>query len=220
MPSKWRKASVASLYWMRYFTGSQWSSFKSGVTWSRLDLFQDEPRGVVLDLLYARDLFMGSTCESSIAVVQSWRDHRRNKLFCGTVREERTDRGDSPQCKKRSAAEATDVLFHWQCLVKMHSKVRKGGLKRNPTSTYICRLAADRTDEPTSTISVFFCVKLQFVALHPWQSIAYTGLNVGLSRSKIARWCIVRDLCVISVFVIVTAVTRYDIRQWLWIRGE
>ena len=37
MPSKWRKASVASLYWMRYFTGSQWSSFKSGVTWPRFD---------------------------------------------------------------------------------------------------------------------------------------------------------------------------------------
>ena len=58
-----------------------------------------------------------------------------------------------------------------------------------------------------------FCVKLQFVALHPWQSIAYTGLNVGLSRSEIARWCTVRDFCVISVLVIVTAVTCYDIRQ-------
>ena len=34
---------------MQYFTGSQWSSFKSGV-------FQGEPRGVVLDLLHARDL--------------------------------------------------------------------------------------------------------------------------------------------------------------------
>ena len=55
----------------------------------------------------------------------------------------------------------------------------------------------------------FFCVKLQFVALHPWQSIAYTGLNVGLSRSEIARWCTVRDFCVISVLVIVTAVTCY-----------
>ena len=34
---------------MQYFTGSQWSSFKSGV-------FQGEPRGVVLDLFHARDL--------------------------------------------------------------------------------------------------------------------------------------------------------------------
>ena len=124
MPSKWRKASVASLYWMRYFTGSQWSSFKSGVTWSRFDFFQDEPRGVVLDLLYARDLFIGYTCKSSIAIVQSWHGHGRNKLFCGTVRQERTDRRDSPECKKRSAAEATDVLFHWQCLLKMHSKIQ------------------------------------------------------------------------------------------------
>ena len=66
----------------------------------------------------------------------------------------------------------------------------------------------------------FFCVKLQFVALHPWQSIAYTGLNVGLSRSEIARWCTVRDFCVISVLVIVTAVTCYDIRQGLWIQGD
>ena len=34
---------------MQYFTGSQWSSFKSGV-------FRGEPRGVVLDLFHARDL--------------------------------------------------------------------------------------------------------------------------------------------------------------------
>ena len=187
-----------------------------------LRFFQDEPCGVVLDLLYANGLFIGFSCESSIAVVQSWRDHRRNELFCGTVTEERTDRGDSPECEKRSAAEATDVLFHWQCLIKMHSKVRNGGLKRNVTSICICRLAADRTDTHWWTYKhhlSFFCVKLQFVALHPWQSIAYTGLNVGLSRSEIARWCTVRDFCVISVLVIVTAVTCYDIRQGLWIQG-
>ena len=77
-----------------------------------LRFFQDEPCGVVLDLLYARDLFIGYSCENSIAVVQSRCDHRRNELFCGTVREERTDRGDSPKCEKCSAAEATDVLFH------------------------------------------------------------------------------------------------------------
>ena len=34
-----------------------------------LQFFQDEPCSVVLDLLYARDLFIGYTCESSIAVV-------------------------------------------------------------------------------------------------------------------------------------------------------
>ena len=97
----------------------------------------------------------------------------------------------------------------------MHSKVRNGGLKRNATSTYIWRLAADWTDTHWWTYKhhlSFFCVKLQFVALHPWQSIAYTGLNVGLSRSEIARWCTVRDFCVISVLVIVTVVTCYDIR--------
>ena len=32
--------------------------------------------------------------------------------------------GDSLECKKRGAAEATDVLFHEQCFVKMHSKER------------------------------------------------------------------------------------------------
>ena len=36
-----------------------------------LRFFQDEPCGVVLDLLYARDLFIGYSCESRIAVVQS-----------------------------------------------------------------------------------------------------------------------------------------------------
>ena len=216
---------------MRYLTGSQWTSFKSGVTWSRFDFFQDEPCDVVLDLLHARDLFTGYSCERSIAVVQSWRDHRRNELFYGTVREERADRGDSPECEKRNAAEATDVLFHWQCLVKMHSKVRNGGLERNAASTYIRRLAADRTETHwwtykhhliflTFFLFSFFCVKLQFVALHSWQSIAYTGLNVGLSGSEIARWCTVRDFCVISVLMIVTAVTYYDIRQGLWTQDE
>ena len=33
--------------------------------------FQAEPCGVVLDLLYARDLFIGYSCERGIAVVQS-----------------------------------------------------------------------------------------------------------------------------------------------------
>ena len=36
-----------------------------------LRFFQDEPCGVVLDLLYARDLFIGYSCERSTAVVQS-----------------------------------------------------------------------------------------------------------------------------------------------------
>ena len=36
-----------------------------------LRFFQDEPSGVVLDLLCARDWFIGYSCESSIAVVQS-----------------------------------------------------------------------------------------------------------------------------------------------------
>ena len=36
-----------------------------------LQFFQVEPCGAVLDLFYARDLFMGYSCESSIAVVQS-----------------------------------------------------------------------------------------------------------------------------------------------------
>ena len=36
-----------------------------------LRFFQDELHGIVLDLLYAHDLFIGYTHESSIAVVQS-----------------------------------------------------------------------------------------------------------------------------------------------------
>ena len=69
-------------------------------------------------ILCMRAICSSATHKSSIAVVQSWRDHRHNKLLCRTVREERTDRRDSPECKKRSAAEATDVLFHWQCLTR------------------------------------------------------------------------------------------------------
>ena len=51
--------------------GAQWSSFKSDVKMITLQFFQDEPCGVVLDLLHARDLFIGYSCERSIAVVQS-----------------------------------------------------------------------------------------------------------------------------------------------------
>ena len=36
-----------------------------------LRFFKDEPCGVVLDLLYACDLFIGYTCENSVAVLQS-----------------------------------------------------------------------------------------------------------------------------------------------------
>ena len=88
-----------------------------------LQFFQDELCSFVLDLLYARDLFISYSCESIIAVVQSWCYHRRNELFYGTVREEQMGRGNSPECEKCSAAEAADVLFHWQCLVKMSFKV-------------------------------------------------------------------------------------------------
>ena len=35
-----------------------------------LRFFKDEPCGVVLELLYARDLFFGYSCESSTAVVR------------------------------------------------------------------------------------------------------------------------------------------------------
>ena len=164
----WRKSAVKVMESKRYklvlnavFYWEPVEFFQKRCDMITLRLFQDEPCGVVLGLLYARDLFIGYTCERSIVVVQSWRDHRRNKLFCGTVREEQTYRGDSPECKKRSAAEATDVLFHWQCLVKMHSKVRNGGLKRNATATYICRHAADRTDAHWWTykhhLSFFLC---------------------------------------------------------------
>ena len=59
---------------------------------------------------------------------------------------ERNGRTEAILFSVSNVAEATDVLFHWQCLVKMLSKVRDGGLKRNATSTYICRLAADRID--------------------------------------------------------------------------
>ena len=104
-----------------------------------LQFFQDEPCSIVLDLFACAQFVRWLFCESSIAVVQSWCDHSRNELFCGTVREEWMDRGNSSECKKRSAAEVTDVLFHWQCLVKMHSKVRNGGLKRNAT-IFFCRV--------------------------------------------------------------------------------
>ena len=183
-----------------------------------LRFFQDEPRGVVLDLLYALDLFIGYTCESSIAVVQPWRDHRRNKLFYGTVRKERTDRGESPECKRLLMCCFIDSVWS-RCTPRFVTVVWKG-MQLPPISADSQPTELIRTDELTSIISFFFCVKLQFVALHPWQSVAYTGLNVGLSRSEIARWCTVRDFCVISVLVIVTAVTCYDIRQGLWIQGE
>ena len=40
-----------------------------------LQLFQDKPRSIVPDLSYMHDLFISYTYESSVAVVQSWRDH-------------------------------------------------------------------------------------------------------------------------------------------------
>ena len=129
-----------------------------------LFVFKDKPRCAVLGLSYARDLLIGYTSKSSIAVVLSWRDHGCNALFCGTVRRERMDRRDSPECKKRSTAEATDVLFHWQSgQDALHFQVRNSALKKNATSNYICRLAADRTDTHWWTYKPhlsIFCVKL------------------------------------------------------------
>ena len=194
---------------MRYFTGSQWSSFKSGVTWSRFDFFKMSR--AALFWIFCMRAICSSATPANVALQWSNLD----VIIDAT--------SFSMELLSARNVEAAYVLFHWQCLVKMHSKVRNCGLKRNATSIYICRLAADRADTHWWIYKhhlSFFCVKLQFVALHPWQSIAYTGLNVGLSISEIARWCTVRDFCVISVLVIVTAVTCYDIRQRLWIQGE
>ena len=98
--------------------------FQKWCDMTKLWFFQAEPRIIFLDLLYVCEMFIGYTCKSSIAVVQSWHDHGYNKLCCGTVSQEQIDRRDSPEYKKCSVAEATDVLFHWECLVKMHSKVQ------------------------------------------------------------------------------------------------
>ena len=58
---------------MRYFTGASGvhskDFFQKRCDMITLRFFQDEPCGVVLDLLYARGLFIGYSCESSIAVV-------------------------------------------------------------------------------------------------------------------------------------------------------
>ena len=187
-----------------------------------LRFFQDEPCGVVLDLLYGRDLFIGYSCESSIAVVRSWRDHRRNELFCGTVRQERTDRGDSPECEKRSAAEATDVLFHWhlsvwsRCTPRYVTMVWKG-MQLPPISADSQPTELIRTDEPTSIISgccffFFFFSVLSFsllLCIHDKVSLIQDWM---LDWAEVTKSLGVRDFCVISVLVIVTAVTCYDMR--------
>ena len=98
--------------------------FQKWCDMTTLWFFQAELHIIFLDLLYVCNLFIGYTCKSSTAVVQSWHDQGYNKLCCGTVSQEQMDRRDSPECKKHSVAEATDVLFHWECLVKMHSKVQ------------------------------------------------------------------------------------------------
>ena len=51
------------------------------------------------------------------------------------------------------------------------------------------------------------------LCIHDRVFIAYADLNVGLSRSEITGWYTVRDCCVISIFVVITDVTRYAIRQ-------
>ena len=63
----------------------------------------------------------------------------------------------------------------------------------------------------SSSSSFFFFLSAfrLFVALSPWQIISYAGLNVWLSKKETPRWCTVRQLCVISILVILTAMGRY-----------
>ena len=82
---------------MRYFTGSQWSSFKKLCNMITLRFFQDEPRGVVLYLLFARDLFIGYTCKSSMIM---------DATSFSVELLDRNRRIDA------ILLEATDVLFH------------------------------------------------------------------------------------------------------------
>ena len=43
-----------------------------------LRIFQEKPLGVILDFLWARDLFISYICESGITVVRSRSDHGRD----------------------------------------------------------------------------------------------------------------------------------------------
>ena len=74
----WRKSAVkvteserCELVLSAVFNWEPVEFFQKRCDMITLRFFQDEPGGVVLDLLYARDLFIGDSCESSIAVVQS-----------------------------------------------------------------------------------------------------------------------------------------------------
>ena len=95
--------------------------------------FQNEPCGVVLDLLYA------SICSSAtLANVV-----RQRLLMC---------------C-------FTDSVWS-RCTPRYVTVVWKG-IQLPSISADSQPTELIRTDEPTSIISVFFCVKLQIVALHP-----------------------------------------------------
>ena len=74
----WRKSAVEMTEGQRFelvlnvvFYWEPVEYFQKWCDMITLRFFQDDPCGFVLDLLYARDLFIGYTCESSIAVVQS-----------------------------------------------------------------------------------------------------------------------------------------------------
>ena len=84
----WRKSAVevteserCELVLNAVFNWEPMEFFQTPCNMITLRSFQDKPLGIVLDLLYARDLFIGYTFGSSIAVDQSWGDHWRNKFF-------------------------------------------------------------------------------------------------------------------------------------------
>ena len=150
--------------------------------------------------------------ETSSAVKLSHKNGRFNAIF--------------PIARKTVQRRLLVCCFHWQCLIKMYSKVLYRVLKRNAASSISTDSQPAKLlpfDEAKGMISdvfisfffffFFFFFFLSafrlFVALSPWQIISYAGLNVWLSKKETPRWCTVRQLCVISILVILTAMGRY-----------
>ena len=67
------RQEFAILYSQRNFTGSQWSSFSSGVIWSRFRFFffQNEPSCTVLNSLQSTYLFRRQTGSDRVAVIKA-----------------------------------------------------------------------------------------------------------------------------------------------------
>ena len=115
------------------------------------------------------------------------------------------------------------MLLHWQCLIEMNSSVSNWRFERYVLATYVCTISANQTKAGGRGNGKNFNIFLHLV----WACCCTSSLQDFQCRSGYHReeteidqeeplW----QLGIISIFVIITLMVTYQVREGLGVQCE